>query len=114
MSAHERRPWHAGRTTSAAHVGDLYRHLAMGEVTETSWMGSDRETLLWLLANGDSIPVNHLEKVAGEGYSRRIEDESAHWMHTNLDRCLLAVIAALATADLLLGLWFAHVLLGWF
>ncbi|WP_380162695.1 hypothetical protein [Kineococcus sp. R86509] len=94
-------------------VEDLYRQLSQGQISQTAWMGNDRETLLWLLSQGEPIPRNHPETIAAQFNSSRIEHEAAphYWQ---LDRVVLLVIAALAAADLALILWFAHVILGWF
>lgn len=95
-------------------VEDLYRRLSDGEALETTWMGTDRETVLWLLADGASIPEKHPEKAAAQPNLRRMEAESSSRPQETQDRFLLLVVIALALVDLTLTAWLAHLIFGWF
>lgn len=97
-----------------AQVEDLYRRLSDGEAAETAWMGTNRETVLWLLAEGESIPTNHPETVAGQPETRRMDEESSSRPLETPDRFLLLVVIALAMVDLTLTAWLAHQTFGWF
>jgi hypothetical protein len=77
-------------------------------------MGTDRETVLWLLADGDLIPEKHPERVAAQPNPRRIEAESPSVPRETQDRLLLLVVITLAMVDLTLTAWLAHLILGWF
>lgn len=94
-------------------VVDLYRCLSDGEPSGATWMGTDRETALWLFDGGESIPEIRSKNVAVHRETARMGERIGSPFSGIPGWALLTVAAVVTTVDLALTYWIAHWLLRW-